>query len=59
MDNAEQTPQLPASHLTAAHLDEDEPPPVVRTWGRLYTVVICYLAFLVVLLYIFSRVFTS
>jgi len=54
MDSQEQPRPLPAPHLT-----DDEPPPLLHTWGRVYTVVICYLACLIVLFYIFSRVFNS
>jgi hypothetical protein len=54
MDNPEQTP-----HLTPPHLVEEEPPPLLRSWGQVYAVVVCYLAFLIALFYFFSRSFVS
>ena len=35
----------------------DEPPPFLRTWPRLYTAVLCYLFFLIVALYVLTRIF--
>ncbi len=35
----------------------DEPPPVLRTWPRLYTFVVCYLALLILLFYTFTKHF--
>lgn len=36
----------------------DEPPPFLRTWGRVYAGVLCYLAALIALLYILTQHFT-
>lgn len=36
----------------------DEPPPILKTWPRLYTAVLLYLVFLVTALYTFTRVFS-
>jgi hypothetical protein len=33
----------------------DEPPPFLGTWRRVYILVICYLACLITLFYIFTR----
>ncbi len=41
------------------HPVEDEPPPILGTWRRIYVIILCYLAFLVVGFYIFTRVFAS
>ena len=38
---------------------EDEPPPILGTWRRIYIIVLCYLAFLIAGFYIFTRVFAS
>ncbi len=35
----------------------DEPPPILGTWRRLYTVVLLYLAGLILLFYLFTRIF--
>ena len=35
----------------------EEPPPILGTWRRLYTAVLVYLAVLIVLFYVFTRVF--
>jgi hypothetical protein len=35
-----------------------DPPPILRTWPRLYAAVAFYLAVLIVLFYVFSRTFT-
>ena len=37
--------------------DHDEPPPVFKTWPRVYTFVICYLFFLIALFYLFTARF--
>lgn len=34
--------------------DNHEPPPVLKTWPRVYTFVISYLLFLIALFYIFT-----
>lgn len=36
----------------------DEPPPFLRTWGRVYKVVVLYLAALIVLFYLFGKAYT-
>ena len=36
----------------------DEPPPFLRTWPRVYTAVLIYLATLIVLFYVFTRMFS-
>jgi hypothetical protein len=33
----------------------DEPPPILRTWPRLYTAVLCYLVLLIAGLYTLTR----
>lgn len=38
---------------------EDEPPPFLGKWGRIYALVLCYLAFLIVVFYLFARAFAS
>jgi hypothetical protein len=35
----------------------EEPPPILGTWRRLYTAVLLYLAALIVLFYVFTRLF--
>ncbi len=35
----------------------DEPPPIFRTWPRLYGAVLGYLAALIALFYLFTRIF--
>ncbi|MCC6365821.1 MAG: hypothetical protein IT165_20080 [Bryobacterales bacterium] len=40
-----------------AHADE-EPPPFLGTWERVYGAVVIYLAMLIVLFYTFSAIFT-
>jgi hypothetical protein len=35
----------------------DEPPPFLGTWGRVYTVVVIYLACVITLFYWFTRTF--
>lgn len=36
----------------------DDPPPFLGTWPRVYTVVLLYLAALIVVFYLFMRAFT-
>lgn len=36
----------------------EEPPPILGSWRRLYTVVVIYLVVLVTLLYLFTRCFS-
>ncbi|HOK44636.1 MAG TPA: hypothetical protein PLA43_08260 [Bryobacteraceae bacterium] len=38
--------------------DADEPPPFLGTWRRVYAAVLLYLASLILLFYIFTRVFS-
>jgi hypothetical protein len=38
--------------------EEDEPPPVVKTWARAYAIVLAWLALLIVLFALFSRAFS-
>lgn len=33
----------------------DEPPPVLRSWSRVYAAVVAYLAMLILAMYAFSR----
>ena len=35
----------------------DEPPPLLRTWPRAYAFVVCYLAVLISLFYVFTKRF--
>jgi hypothetical protein len=35
----------------------DEPPPVLGTWPRVYAFVVCYLAVLIALFYVFTTHF--
>jgi hypothetical protein len=34
---------------------EDEPPPVLGSWSRVYTFVLCYLASVIAVFYWFTR----
>jgi hypothetical protein len=36
---------------------DDEPPPLLGTWRNIYIAVLCYLAFLIGGLFLFTRVF--
>jgi len=38
---------------------EDEPPPLLGTWRRIYIIILCYLALLIVGFYFFTKVFAS
>ena len=38
--------------------DNEEPPPIFRTWRRLYCAIVAYLALLITLFYLFSVSFT-
>jgi hypothetical protein len=38
---------------------EDEPPPFLGSWRRIYILVLCYLALLIAGFYVFTRVFAS
>mgnify|MGYP000873095683 CR=1 FL=1 len=35
----------------------DEPPPFLGTWPRVYAVVLCYIACLITVFYMFTRAF--
>ena len=39
------------------HEAPEPPPPIGKTWNRLYTAVIIWLAVVIVVLYIFTEVF--
>jgi len=41
------------------HPAEDPPPPILGTWRRMYMLVLIYLALLIFVFYIFTRVFDS
>jgi hypothetical protein len=41
------------------HPIEDPPPPFLSSWRRVYVMVLCYLAALIFVFYIFTRVFDS
>jgi len=41
------------------HAGEDEPPPILGTWRRIYIFVLCYLALLIAAFYVFTKVFAS
>ena len=38
---------------------EDEPPPILGSWRRIYIIILLYLAVLVVAFYVFARAFDS
>ena len=38
-------------------LPEEEPPPILGTWRRVYTFVAVYLAAIIVMFYLFERIF--
>ena len=42
-----------------AHALDDEPPPFLGRWGRIYALVLCYLALLIFGFYLFTRDFAS
>lgn len=37
--------------------EQDEPPPFLGSWRRVYTLVLTYLAFIIVAFYAFTRAF--
>ena len=37
---------------------EDEPPPFLGSWRRVYTVVLAYLVCVIVAFYVFTRIFS-
>ncbi len=40
------------------HPPDEEPPPILGTWRRLYAAVAAFLAGLILLFYLFGRAFT-
>jgi hypothetical protein len=40
-------------------MPDDDPPPLLRTWPRLYLAVLVYLALLISLFYGFTRAFAA
>lgn len=38
---------------------EDQPPPFLRTWSRVYIAILCYSFTLMLLLYVLSRLFAN
>lgn len=47
---------------TEDHMDRaalDEPPPFLGAWSHVYVFVICYLAFLIALFFLFAWTFNS
>ena len=48
-------PNKPSEHLIKAVIDE--PPPILGEWRRVYVFVLCWLAVVITLLYVFSRAF--
>ena len=47
----------PMENLPETKTDPDEPPPVFRTWGRFYAVVIANTLVVYLLLFLFSHYF--
>ncbi len=43
----------------ASHVTDDEPPPILGSWRRIYIFILFYLAFLIAVFYVFTRVFDS
>jgi hypothetical protein len=41
------------------HPVDDEPPPILGSWRRIYIIVLCYLALLIAGFYFFTKVFAS
>ena len=41
------------------HLNDDEPPPFLRTWPRVYAAVLVYLIVLIALFHLFTRAFAG
>jgi hypothetical protein len=41
------------------HASEDEPPPILGTWRRIYILVLLYVAVIVVAFYAFAKAFDS
>ncbi len=43
--------------MTDPHNIPDEPPPILKTWPRVYTAVLVYLAAVITLFYVFTESF--
>jgi hypothetical protein len=43
----------------AERVTKEDPPPFLGTWRRVYLFVICYLAFLIAVFFLFARAFNS
>ena len=39
------------------NLPEEEPPPILGTWRRIYTLVAVYLIAIILMFYLFERIF--
>jgi len=52
---------LPDPHLPEPmkRMVADEPPPFLGAWKRVYIAVLCYLALIIVLFYIFSKAYAA
>jgi hypothetical protein len=50
---------VPDDIPTPPRIVADEPPPFLGTWARVYIAILCYLALLIFLFYLFSRAFTG
>jgi hypothetical protein len=50
--------QPPAAEPLLPRRSEDEPPPFLRAWPRVYTAVLCYLAVLILSLYAVTKFFS-
>jgi len=46
-------------HANILHGAEDEPPPLLGSWRRIYIIVLCYLVVIIAGFYVFTRVFAS
>ena len=49
----------PKTGQEACSTSDDEPPPFLGTWRRVYIAVICYLAVIIALFYWFARAFAA
>ena len=49
---------MQGSHRDTREPDTPEPPPFLRTWGRVYAALLAYLTALVALFWLFQRRFT-
>ena len=50
---------MSGSLYKVVHANQDEPPPILGSWRRIYIFVLAYLAFLIAGFYIFTKVFAS